>query len=828
VTAIQTGIGTGPRRRRNDSREYGLWFLLAILLHAILAFILYFFTPLPQLIDEAMAAQPDPDRAISRSKVEQVATHVEQAATEQMREKVEVLQATVAQLDEVRKKQAEAFQPVLAERREDAPDALEAALAEAEAKMEAAKAALDEDALGEASQEQSAAEDAQERAAGELGLLGEADSEVQEALDAANAAQRDASDTTAKLKEATDTANRLRPQVEKHQSEVEKNAAKLERYETQLAERTEAITAARAKIEEEKAAREAAEQAVKDADNARKAAESARKRADSEAEKAKGDAKASANEARDKARAAASEAKKAFDAAKKDRDRAKWAVEKTDREIRDHKKKIDEANRRIREAKYRLGRETPQLEKKAPVLAEAEAEAAKLSEQAGEKQAEALALQKKAAAAARGAAAELEGTELPADEDFEPLQLAGLDAVELHDAAAELEQKAADAYAEVKATRLAALSGLTPKQARDRVDVALPERPGVDEETLRKDPTTDAALQQKKDAFAAADREVAGMAQLAGMFLSDAIAEADRGLGEELPSEAIASTGTPGGEATDSTSEDSDGTGGAMAIRKVTPIDRVRDLASVDRSGQVSDLTAAMADAMNLSLGSVPNLPQDARTPPSISKASNPAAGRVLGDGPGATYGDWMAITDWWVIGPYDNAARRNRDRKFTPENLVDLSAVYAGEGKDGIDLRWTFHTAWHRDTRGLQVSEAHAKTLKRNPPWWFAAEASNRATYGVWYAYTEIEFPTDAAAYAAWVAMASDDKGRAWVLDPVAGNIPIWESANHHKSWVPGEAVRLVLFRPGVNRILFRVENGYGTSEWSMLVRPVDPATDN
>ena len=147
---------------------------------------------------------------------------------------------------------------------------------------------------------------------------------------------------------------------------------------------------------------------------------------------------------------------------------------------------------------------------------------------------------------------------------------------------------------------------------------------------------------------------------------------------------------------------------------------------------------------------------------------------------------DWMFVDTWYVIGPFPNPSRLNLDKKFPPETVIDLDATYTG--KDGREIRWEFHQEGKPDCIPPQACE-----------------------YAIFYAYTEVycDRPMDL-----WVAIGSDDKGHIWLNDQ-----PIWISGNRLKGWNIAEAFRKVRFRQGVNRILYRVENGWLGVQFSLGV---------
>jgi hypothetical protein len=145
-----------------------------------------------------------------------------------------------------------------------------------------------------------------------------------------------------------------------------------------------------------------------------------------------------------------------------------------------------------------------------------------------------------------------------------------------------------------------------------------------------------------------------------------------------------------------------------------------------------------------------------------------------------------MFVDSWYVIGPFANPRRINRDKKFPPESVVDLDATY--RGKDGRIIRWEF--------------------LKSPEPMVLPPEPQE---YAIYYAYTELWFeqPMDL-----WVAVGSDDKSHLWVEDQ-----PVWVSGNQLKAWQIAEGMRKVHFRKGRNRILYRIENGWRHVAWSLVL---------
>jgi hypothetical protein len=86
-----------------------------------------------------------------------------------------------------------------------------------------------------------------------------------------------------------------------------------------------------------------------------------------------------------------------------------------------------------------------------------------------------------------------------------------------------------------------------------------------------------------------------------------------------------------------------------------------------------------------------------------------------------------------------------------------------------------------------------------------------NAEEYGIYYAYTELWFdePRDL-----WIAIGSDDKSTVWLNEQL-----VWVSSDQLKGWQLGEGLRRVHFKKGLNRVLYRVENGWHGMAFSLVV---------
>ncbi|MCW1925042.1 hypothetical protein OKA05_20950 [Luteolibacter arcticus] len=166
----------------------------------------------------------------------------------------------------------------------------------------------------------------------------------------------------------------------------------------------------------------------------------------------------------------------------------------------------------------------------------------------------------------------------------------------------------------------------------------------------------------------------------------------------------------------------------------------------------------------------------------------------------------WLFADHWHVLGPFDNSGRANLDTSFVAESVVDLQATYPG--KNGVAIGWepvqseipnvmppfrAYNNA--RRIEGLDEKTAHLHNLQ----------------FAVYYAYTELRFEE---ACDRWLAIGSDDSSKVWINDQ-----PVWISGKNTKAWTPTEGYRKVHFNAGVNRVLYRIENGSDRTEFSLLI---------
>jgi hypothetical protein len=165
-----------------------------------------------------------------------------------------------------------------------------------------------------------------------------------------------------------------------------------------------------------------------------------------------------------------------------------------------------------------------------------------------------------------------------------------------------------------------------------------------------------------------------------------------------------------------------------------------------------------------------------------------PVFGRKIADD--GEQAAWLSVDSWWFIGPFTHPGVQNLedlDKKFPPEETVDLGASYLGKG--GKNIRWKY-----RQTRFMRI-EPHPEDVDR---------------YAIWYAYTEIYSDKEQDL---WCAFGSDDYGKAWVEGKL-----VWASGKNVKPWAPGQDYRKVHLKRGHNRMLVKLENRGGTTGFSVI----------
>jgi hypothetical protein len=365
------------------------------------------------------------------------------------------------------------------------------------------------------------------------------------------------------------------------------------------------------------------------------------------------------------------------------------------------------------------------------------------------------------------------------------------DVPELYQQARTMEDMIAESFKEIRAMDLAMVRDVKLEDARSDIDLVRPVRPDLNDALLEEDVRTDDVFEEHKEELKVALRETNSMVDLGHRMLEMANQSVDRmkfgtdAGGMELP------------EAPDF----------ALIIRELAMEDvsgRFSDMAMMMQAMEDGELMEGQArrrqsgadmegeEDMAELLQGAPMLfgaGEEAGGPiPELDRDIPAVGARKMGGG--GQPGEWMFIDSWWTLGPFPNPNRINIDREFPPDSLIDLDATYVG--KDGRTIKWQF------------VQSEKPEIVPHN------AEP-----YGIWYAYTEFycDRPRDVL-----IAMGTDDRGNLKI-----NGVPVWISSKRLKGWDIDEVWRRVHFNEGINRILYRVENGWMHIGFSLVMRLED-----
>jgi len=411
------------------------------------------------------------------------------------------------------------------------------------------------------------------------------------------------------------------------------------------------------------------------------------------------------------------------------------------------------------------------------------------------------------------------GTAQPAGQAGAGAQGPG-DVAQIYQEARALEDSVAATFKEVRAMDLAMVRDMSLEDARNDIDVIRPVRPDLNVELLREAARTHERFEAHKEEVRTALRETSSMVNLAHRMLEMATQSVEKmkfgtdvqlapeeeapdfrlvirnlamedvtgrfsdlaGVMEALGAEEAGGSGgrrragAGAGEGGEERAGDSggDGSGGGMGRRSRL---NYEDLTAQERAD-----AAAMFRFGDKGAGEAGLLPELPRDVPAVGARKIGADGQP---------GNWMFIDSWYTVGPFPNPGRINIDREFPPDSLIDLDATYVG--KDGRRIRWQFV-----QSNGPQIQ----------PP--------NMEPYGIWYAYTEFycDRPRDVL-----IALGTDDRGTLKI-----NGLPVWISSKQLKGWDIDEVWRRVHFSQGTNRILYRVENGWQTMGFSLVLRLEEP----
>ncbi len=374
------------------------------------------------------------------------------------------------------------------------------------------------------------------------------------------------------------------------------------------------------------------------------------------------------------------------------------------------------------------------------------------------------------------------------------------DLAEVYQAAVKTEAELAEMYRRLRATELAMQRKIPLARALELTDVARTTRPDL-ASALRGPAANGADLTSQRQAVLDARSEIGAMRSLADSMLAQARG-LGTGAGQRRALEQLA--------AEDDNQRAKDLTG---AMRRGAGSGASSSAGSKSGAGNGSPGTgsgAAGSGQPGLGNGGVSGegfggVSGSSRSgSPPLPKDLVAVPGRVIGAG--AVPGRWMFVDSWYVLGPFDNAGRMNIEKQFPPETVVDLNAKYVG--KRGQPVRWEFH----------QSPQPRVRVPFDN--FYPAAGGSSDAAaalkfrdleYIIYYACTELRAVEECDV---WLGVGSDDFSKVWVNDQL-----IWASGKQHKDWRVDEGFRKVHLQKGVNRVLCRVENGHGGTDFSLVI---------
>ncbi len=796
-------------------RTSGWWFV-SMLLHALAILALLLFTPLRTILLKPGETAKFETTA-NAARIEEVVRDIRDRQAEEISFQVEELLDIHEQLAELRDQKMEDFDQFARDQSQDAPakvleaqqkalDAQQAAIEaieqaaeaqqeareaqdtaaerqEADKHPEAAKAMSEAEARQKAAQAahtrareaQREADEAQEAADRMLSLLGPAADEVRRTHAEAMRKQVQAAEAEVAAQGAEDSARQQQHRAARRQQGVPEKAEDVEKKRPEAEKaRAEAKQAEKRQAESKKKV-DAAAEALKQAQNAEK-------RLAREARKAKDDAKDKARKEHDDAKKEAGRKKEAFEAARRAHKPVEDAAKKADNLAKRAERELESARKNFEKAKTAAQREQAKAD-------EAEAkEATPATDKALEAQKAALAAQAKARQAVEKAAEELaKAAEKPRDfdkaADAPRPSLVDRNVAELYDAAVDTERKNTQTYKEMRAAELAMVREIPLDKAMEQTDVAKPLRPELDAELLTA-PVRDieTADRHKKEVQKAVE-EIRSMVTLSQRLLTAAqAAQQAAQAGARVSTDWYRAKAAQLEEMTQAALEDD-----AAKAKDVSGL--MKQAAAMGGSegadGGDSAVSVASGEGEEEDPSAKPGGGSGRMSwPPKVERDLKPIPGRkVSAKGLPAK---WMYVDSWYVLGPFPNPKRINRDKKFPPESVVDLDARYVGKG--GKVIRWEFVKS-----PGEQII----------PP--------DNQEYAIYYAYTELWFerPMDL-----WVAVGSDDKSHLWVEDK-----PVWVSGSQLKSWQVAEGLRKVHFKKGRNRILYRVENGWMHVAFSLVL---------
>jgi hypothetical protein len=495
--------------------------------------------------------------------------------------------------------------------------------------------------------------------------------------------------------------------------------------------------------------------------------------------------------------------------------KAKEVASQTSRKANEAQNKVAQAERRLEQAKAR----TEQAEKK---LAQNDAEASAANDkaataetQATETQAQARQQQAKALAALTQAQSSLVAAmqNAPAGTDNSPDSIptietplpdvSQMDLATIYQTAVGTEAALTESYRDVRAAELAMIRQVPLAQAKKLTEVARTVRPDLTK-NLAEEVTSGQAVPEARAAVQSAINEINSMVALGQSMvtLAKGLGGADDTNGISLSMDLVNAKSAQDALMTELAAEDAN--------------ERAKDLSAAmqgnagegagngagagaagrpgARAGRPGGIGAGAGMGFGFRPGGPPGMPKELRALPSrkINRLGNPT--------------QWVFVDSWYLLGPFDNAGRASIEKKFPPETVVDLDATYAG--KENQSIRWEFCQS---GAARITPAFPNIRPERRNYTDSGKDMTARGLEYIIYYAYTELHFETPQDL---WIAVGSDDYSKLWIEDQL-----VWASGKEQKSWRADEGYRKVHFKAGVNRILFRVENGWHGTDFSLCI---------
>jgi hypothetical protein len=357
----------------------------------------------------------------------------------------------------------------------------------------------------------------------------------------------------------------------------------------------------------------------------------------------------------------------------------------------------------------------------------------------------------------------------------------------LYDNAVAHTQSVTEHYRRIKAFQLARIRDLPFVEAYENIESAMPQLAPIDRKLLNSDLRDPKLIPQHKRKVEEVKQSVEMMIELVKRLLLEIETIEDEMAADQVQQQ-VSIEELLMREDFDPDAEIAAEEPAETREMRNEAIQELEELAKEDEEQRAKDISAKMKEIVNAQdLTRTEIAGETTILPPNLSELpteENSQLGRSLE--PDGTPMKWLVVDSWYTIGPFPNPSRLNLNRKFPPETVVDLNATY--NGKDGREISWE----WKQSRQPMFVPD-------------------NSEEYGIWYAFTEIHMdePRDL-----WVAVGSDDKSNIWLND-----LPIWISGDKLKGWRINEGFRKVHFQEGVNRVLYRIENGWRHLGFSFVI---------